>query len=311
MKSKVLIAGSGNTTGINVIKSLIKDTNVIGCDFNNINPADKLCKNFVIPPCSSSFYNEAILNLVKKEEVTHIFASNDHDVRALSLINPQLTELGITFNGYNDNISLDCLDKDKTYHLFVYNNILTPEEIDVNDIEKNLPCVIRIKSMGRIKKFVHILKSRKDAFIIPQEHLDNCIVTKFIEGEEYTTDYLADNNSNLICAIPRLRLEVRNGMVWQGKVVHDIYLIELISEIVKKLKLVGVGCIQCIKDKVGGYYFIEINPRPGSGIDLSVNSGANLPLMWLNMQQGLSLQQPNINWNTQMIRYNSAYYFKG
>ena len=309
MRAKVLIAGSGNTTGINVIKSLIDEVEVIGCDFNPINPANKFCRNFAVSRCSSSLYNKDILELIRNEGVTHIFASNDHDVRAMTLLSPELEKLGVRLNGVNGSVTIDCLDKDKTYKLFVENNILTPKKVDVRNALGNIPCVVRIKNMGKTRKFVHIVKTKENFAEIPQTHLDNAICTCFVEGEEYTTDYLCDNESNLICAIPRLRVEVNNGMVWHGKVVHDEVLIQKVTEVAKKLGLIGVGCIQCIKDKFGNYYFIEINPRPGSGIDLSINSGANLPLMSVYLQQGIEVKVPMINWDTQMIRYNTAYFF--
>lgn len=305
-KAHVLIAGSGNITGLNVIQAL-KDANIwtIGCDLNEINPANELCKNIQVPPCLSNDYKKAIINIIDKFAISHIIATNDHDVRALSLMNDTLVAKKIQLNGYCEN-TLKCLDKEETYYMFKANGIKTPA-IYTTDIQ--FPCVLRKKTMGEIKKFVYILNHQTELNKISEKERSNGIYTEYINGEEYTTDYICDENSNLISAIPRLRLEVRGGMVWHAKIIHDEALILLIKNIVKRLKLKGIGCIQCIKTKEG-YYFIEINPRPGSGIDLSIRAGISLPKIWVEKQKynpTIGLLQPK--WNLELLRYFSGYYF--
>lgn len=304
-KVNVLVAGSGNVTGMNVIRALVGEPNVTiyGCDFDAVNPSNQWCQSFEVPRCASPDYPEAILNIVEKYHITHIIASNDHDVRALAVLKSQHPNFPF-FNGYAPNI-LACLDKKETEALFEKAGVQTPMEIhDRNDF----PYVLRKESMGSNRKFVHIVKSAVDAMDIPEEHYADGIMTRYVEGIEYTVDVFCDSNSNMLSAVPRKRINVVGGMVHHAQIVKEDKLISLCSLLAKSIGLVGMSCIQCITDGIN-YNFIEINPRPGSGIDLSINSGVNMPLLWLKETMGEMYDVKGPKWGLQMKRYYSGYYF--
>lgn len=307
MKNKVnvLVAGSGNVTGMNVIKALINEPNVTvyGCDFDAVNPSNQWCKSFEVPRCASSDYPAAILKIVKQYSITHIIASNDHDVRALSLLkecNPDFPIL----NGYAPNI-LACLDKKATEVIFTNAEVQTPLEVlDRSDY----PYVLRKEAMGSNRKFVHIVRTDDDVREIPEEHYADGIMTRYVEGVEYTVDVICDSKSNMLSAVPRKRINVVGGMVHHAQIVKEDKLIDLCRKVAKSVGLVGMSCIQCITDG-SNYNFIEINPRPGSGIDLSINSGVNMPLLWLKETTGESYEVTEPKWGLQMKRYYCGYYF--
>jgi carbamoyl-phosphate synthase large subunit len=267
-----------------------------------INAADKFCRNIVVPPCKDPLYRDEIIKIVKDESITHIIPTNDHAVRALYNMHSDLSQLNVLLNGYCHNM-IKCLDKEATAKLFENNCISTPKVIS----KPVVPFVLRKKDMGSSKKFVHIVKSNDEMNTIPDEDYANGIITQYVSGEEFTVDVLCDSNSEVLVAIPRLRVVVQNGMVWHGKTVHDENLIYQIKNIVKRLSLTGIICIQCIKS-LNAYYFIEINPRPGSGIDLSINSNANIPLAWVNLTLGKKTEFAPI-WDMNLIRYYSGHYF--
>lgn len=307
MKISILIAGCGNTTGINVIKAFKgSGIPVIGIDCNLNSVANKFCTVIKVSRCCESNYIDELLKVISDYQITHIIACNDHDVRAVSeLYQKNIIPNNIKFNGYCD-VILDCLNKRVTEELFIKHRILSPNII----VDKlDFPYVLRIESMGMDEKFVHIIRSERDLDKIPQNELSKGIKTRYIDGEEYTIDIIADDQSNLINAIPRKRIIVEGGMVHHAIAVNDAKLIDKTKEIVAKLRLVGIMCIQCIRSIDNGqYYFIEINPRPGSGIDLSIAAGVNMPLMWVVNQINMNPIIPN--WGLQMKRYYSGYFFK-
>ena len=90
---------------------------------------------------------------------------------------------------------------------------------------------------------------------------------------------------------------------------YDQELIAQCAKIALSAGLVGMSCIQCIKTKDNQYYFIEINPRPGSGIDLSINAGVNMPLLWLKETSDENMVVPEPIWGMQMKRYFCGYYY--
>lgn len=304
-KVNVLVAGSGNVTGMNVIKALINEPNVTvyGCDYDAVNPSNQWCQSFEVPRCASSDYPNSILNILKLYDITHVIASNDHDVRALSVLKSQIQDFPI-LNGYAPNI-LACLDKKETERLFQDARVDTPHEVFSRC---DYPYVLRKEAMGSNKKFVHVIKSEEDTREIPEDHYTSGIMTRFVEGVEYTVDVLCDSNSNLLSAVPRKRISVVGGMVHHAKIEKDEKLIALCSKLSKSVGLVGMSCIQCITDGTN-YNFIEINPRPGSGIDLSINSGVNMPLLWLKETTNESFEVNEPKWGLQMKRYYTGYYY--
>ena len=305
-KVKVLVAGSGNVTGLNVIRALVgqPDVKVIGCDFDAENPSKLFCPSFEVPLCADSRYPSSILELVKRQGITHIIASNDHDVRALTQIKQNNKEFPI-FNGFCNN-TLACLDKRETEQLFVKAGVRTP--LIVKD-RSDYPYVLRIENMGKVKKFVHIIKNQQDAEAVTEDEYKAGIMTRYVEGTEYTVDVLCDSQSRLLSAVPRERITIVGGMVHHARIVYDEELIAQCAKIALSAGLVGMSCIQCIKTEDNQYYFIEINPRPGSGIDLSINAGVNMPLLWLEETSGEAVEVPEPIWGMQMKRYFCGYYY--
>ncbi len=306
MSFNVLIAGSGNVTGLNVIRSLVKhdDVHLVGCDFDDENPSRLFCKNYKVPRCVDAGYPAAIKSIIEKEHITHIIASNDHDVRALSLLSEKEDGFPM-FNGYAK-IILNCLDKRATEQLFLDAGVLTPT---ILTDKKDYPYVLRIENMGKRKKFVHIVKGKEDQEQIPEEDYAAGLMSRYVEGVEYTVDVICDQESNVIVAVPRERITVVGGMVHHARIVKDDQLMEQCAQIAKSVGLVGMSCIQCIKTVKDEYYFIEINPRPGSGIDLSINAGADMPYMWLQCTSGDTVKTPDVQWGLQMKRYFCGYFF--
>jgi len=302
---KTLIAGSGNTTGINIIRCL-KDRhiNVLGMDYAEINPANKFCKNFIVPNCSDPNYFSFVFDIIKKHKITHIFTSNDHDTRILSEKIEILKKENVILNGYGVN-TINFLNKSKTTELFQINEILTPEFVHS---DTDFPYVLRKNDMGNEKKFVYMINSEDKKKEIPLLHYEKGIKTRFIDGYEYTIDILCDNISNILSVVPRLRREVRFGMVYIGEIVYNKELISKSKELSKKLKLTGVNCVQCIENDKN-FYFTEVNPRPGSGLDLTIKAGVNMPLIWIQSSIGKPIDIPEPKWGLKMVRYYDAFFF--
>jgi carbamoyl-phosphate synthase large subunit len=303
----VLIAGSRNITGMNVIRALAENVQlVVGTDCEHENPANKFCRNYVVPRAVHPGYIPAIMEIAKKRHITHIIASNDHEVRTLSKHIDELKKENIIFNGFGVN-TLNCLNKNETSKLFLKNNIKTPEVLNSIDF----PCVIRKNNVGDKQKFVFIVKSKQE---MPTIDLEEAIITRFVEGNEYTIDILCDNESKVLSAVPRLRRKVQNGMVHFAEIVKDNSLINDVTKLAEKLCLKGVNCVQCIENgqdtRGDRYYFTEINPRPGSGIDLTINAGVNMPLLWIKQICGEKIKITEPVWGMKMLRYYDGYYYK-
>jgi len=308
MKNSILVTGTNNITGINIIKALlVNDKNIIyGCDYNEINVANKFCQNFVVSKSNHSTYIKEIIDIIEKYNVKYIIPSNDHELRVLSENINQLLSKGIYLNGFSTH-TINFLNKVETTYIFNKNNILTPKRYNKNNIE--FPLVVRKNEMGNGKKFVHIVNSNSEFELLPKDEIETAILTQYVGGNEFTIDVVCDLDSNVYSVVPRLRREVIGGMVSFAEIVKNENVISATKELASKLKLTGINCVQCIvKDKE--CYFIEVNPRPGSGMDLTTNSGVNMPQMWLDLLNKKHVTDLEPNWGLKMLRYYDGYYFK-
>lgn len=301
---RVLVTGSGNITGLNVIKALIGSNHYfVGCDIHDYNPADKYCRNYVVPVCSSHTYIQEIISIIEGEKINAIIPSNDHELRKLAENIDVFESLGVVINGFST-YTIDFLDKDRTTDLFEKNQIKTPRKYN----EIKIPCVVRKKEVGNKQKYVYILKSEDDVNS-DVSTLSDSVITEYIQGEEYTIDVLLNQFSSVLSCTPRLRRIVENGMVHLAELVNDTLVIEGAIELSERLKLKGMNCIQCIKNEQGCYFF-EVNARPGSGMDITVAGGNNYPVLWLDTLESKNVEIKEINWGLKMLRISDAYFFK-
>jgi carbamoyl-phosphate synthase large subunit len=80
------------------------------------------------------------------------------------------------------------------------------------------------------------------------------------------------------CVVPRRRIEVRAGEVSKGQVVKNAHIMSQAARLVEALGAgPGVITIQLFLTSDGKVKFIEINPRFGGGVPLSIKAGANFP----------------------------------
>jgi carbamoyl-phosphate synthase large subunit len=149
--------------------------------------------------------------------------------------------------------------------------------------------------------------------------VDDPIVQELIEGDEYTVDVYCGLDGQPRCAVPRKRLEVRNGEVSKGLIVKDSEIMGIAMGVANVLVgSRGVITVQCIATKPRGrgrsrkVKVIEINPRFGGGVPLSIHAGADFP-KWILME--LLGRKPRINEgcfkdDVLMLRYDEAVYVK-
>lgn len=113
---------------------------------------------------------------------------------------------------------------------------------------------------------------------------------EYIKGTEYSIDTLCDQNGEPIYVVPRERITVKAGQTVKGKTVNDNILCEYAKSVAKNFAIGGVGCLQCIRND-RGIFFIEYNPRYGTGVNLTGAAGINMPLLHLKMELGIPIRR--------------------
>jgi carbamoyl-phosphate synthase large subunit len=110
------------------------------------------------------------------------------------------------------------------------------------------------------------------------------------------------------CVVPRRRIEVRAGEVSKGQTAKNARIMSEATRLVEKLGAgPGVITLQLFLTDNGKVKFIEINPRFGGGVPLSIKAGADFP-KWI--LQELTGRKPNIRPDSFkdgliMLRYDS------
>lgn len=304
----VLVTGSGNVTGLNVVRALTVDAgiDVVGCDVQPWNPADRYCRNHTVPLATDPTYLPRILDIVKAHGVTAVIPSNDHELRALASNADQLDAVGVRLNARGEH-QLALLDKVTTSDLFAAHGIPTPRRVPLDGAI--LPMVVRKKRVGEGTKQVHMVRTPAEREALGQLSSADVVATEFLEGDEFTVDILSDLEGNVLSVVPRLRRVVRHGIVHFGEVVRDPMVIESATSLAQRLGLTGITCAQCIRRADRCDYF-EVNGRPGSGIDLTVASGVNMPALWVRLAHGEDVQPPEPAWGLKLLRIYDGYFFK-
>jgi carbamoyl-phosphate synthase large subunit len=172
-----------------------------------------------------------------------------------------------------------------------------------------LPMVVRKRRVGEGTKQVYIVRTPAEREALGELSSADAVATEFLEGDEFTVDMLSDLDGNVLAVVPRLRRVVRHGIVHFGEIIRDTAVIESATMLGRRLGLTGVTCAQCIRRPHQCDYF-EVNGRPGSGIDLTVAAGVNMPALWVRLAHGMDVQAPEPAWGLKMVRIYDGYFFR-
>ncbi|MGM0836086.1 MAG: ATP-grasp domain-containing protein [Bacillota bacterium] len=309
-KINILFTSSGRRVSlINSFKELRDDVGkIITADRNNLVPTARISdKHYTISSVKSEKYISELINICKEENISLLVPLIDPELTILSKSLNFFEEIGVKVLVSSNELNEIANDKVKTFNFFKKNNILTPKVYtnqEINEIE--YPIVVKPFD-GSSSKGVTIVNNKKELSFF-REYISNAIIQEYVMGEEYTVDVMLDFSGNIITIVPRLRIETRAGEVSKGQTVKDIEIINATKAVIEKLPG-AAGCItlQCFKKEDGSIVFIEINPRFGGGVPLSIGAGANFALWTIQLLKGNSVKYSS-TWkeNVTMLRYDKA-----
>ncbi len=253
---RVLITSVGTATSVNLIKYFSKNgAYIVGTDINDIGmtAGSLLVDSFLkVPLAISTDYVEKILDIIEKEKIDVLIPVNDSEVYALSM--------------RKNDIPCKCLipNPDTIRQLrdkYVCSSIVKELGIPVPEIlAKDQPYSKRIlrDRLGVGSKGIEVICEGE---ICPIYDIRDRFLQRFIEGEEYTIDVLADEDGNPVYIVPRKRIEVKSGIATKTLILEDKRMIEHVKTILKRFTLPGFSNVQFIKDADGAEWFIEVNYR--------------------------------------------------
>lgn len=315
----VLITSAGKRVALlNAFKEtlgkLIPDARVYTTELNPLlSPAGALSDGcFKVPRVTEEGYIDCLYEICKENEVGLVVPTIDTELLVLAQNREKFVEIGcsVIVSDY-DFISL-CRDKRKTGAFFAAKGIRVPEEKDKDN--PVFPMFAKPYD-GSLSKDIYLLRSVED--ITPEvrsnpklmfmEYIDK---TKY---SEYTVDLYYNAQGELMCLVPRERLEIRAGEI-NKDITRKNFVCSFLAEKLKNIAGArGCICAQffyCAEnDDVVG---IEINPRFGGGYPLSYAAGANYPGYLIREYLMGEAVEPFGEWSDAMLmlRYDDAVFVK-
>ncbi|WP_031428386.1 ATP-grasp domain-containing protein [Flavimarina sp. Hel_I_48] len=233
--------------------------------------------SFKVPRVGDSSYVETLLDICKSNDIQLIIPTIDTELLILAEYKNIFLEAGITPVICDKEFIHKCRDKRVIHDFFTEMRIDVAREFTKDAYE--FPLFIKPSDGSRSidtflveeKKFMEERFFQEERFMF----LEYISPQRF---EEYTCDLYYDKQGYLKCAVPRKRIEVRDGEVNKGLTEHNA----LVPYIKEKMSFVegARGCLtaQFFKEKDGDRVVgIEVNPRFGGGYPLSYLAGANFP----------------------------------
>ncbi len=279
-------------------KQLNINASFFGTDTTELSSAMQLCdKGFLVKPTAHTGYIKQLLTIVKTNRVKLLIPTVDLDLKLLAQNKPKFAALGCCVLISTPDVVDVCQDKRKTYRFLLKNGFDTPVTMSIRSAlakEKlNWPCFVKPWD-GYASRGNAVVRNRKELLLFAKR-VPNAIYQEFIDGTEHTCDVYVDFNMKARCVVPRKRIEVRAGEVSKGQVVKHP---QIMSESAKLVEALGAGpgviTLQSFLTCGDKIKFIEINPRFGGGVPLSIKAGANFP-KWI--LQELLGRKTNIRFN--------------
>jgi carbamoyl-phosphate synthase large subunit len=267
-------------------------------------------KHYIVPRVTDPNYMTRLKEICQNEKIDIIIPLIDTELMVLSENQEGFEELGVKLLVSSKELNEIAGDKIKTYQFFQERNISTPKvftEDEINNKQYQFPLLIKPLD-GSSSVGVTKINNEKELLFF-KDYISNAMIQEFVSGTEYTVDVMLDFSGNIRTIVPRLRIETRAGEVSKGVTKKDDDIIAAVQRVVNLLPG-PIGCItlQCFKKNDGEITFIEINPRFGGGIPLSIEAGANFPLWVLQMCSGENFTEEDYSWreNLTMLRYDDA-----
>lgn len=288
-KNKIIITSAGAGPSIAVIKALKTQKEIpfeiIAMDMDITAAGLYLADRYIVSPSvNDDNFIDFMLDYCRKEKINFVLPIFDIETPLFAKNKKRFKkEAGVEVLVNDYNVIDTCNDKLKTYWYCKKNNIIVPKIYTNEERNKRsiaFPVLLKPRFGIGSNELLKIANEKELEAILPLK--DGFLLQEYIEGVEYTIDSISDFNGCCLIALPRERMVVKAGQTVKGRSVYDLRLIEYGKTIAEKFRIKGPACAQC-KIKEERIYFIEMNPRYGTGISLSVGAGLNIPLIHLKL----------------------------
>ena len=282
---------------------------LLGADRSSYSAAMQVCdRMLIVPESRHDEYVGRLLDICRTEQVDLLIPLIDPELHILSGLHERFADLGTTLCLSSPEVVDICGDKVLMHDTLLEAGIDTPKLLEFEDItEGDLPVFMKPRA-GSSADDIHRIDTLRQLSFYHKE-VTGVIVQEYVEGQEYTLDIFCDFAGQPRCAVPRKRIEVRAGEVVKSMTEKDPALIEVGMKTCRVLSgCIGPVTLQCFRSEVGRIAVIEINPRLGGGVPLSIEAGADIPGWTIQCALGQTPKIDPMAFQDQlvMLRYDEA-----
>jgi len=277
----VFLTSAGVASALNVMSSLRlqkdRPVRIVAGDMDPLAPGIHLAdRGFVLPPIKDPSYLSFIVSAMASEGTSSLFPMFSSEIELVSENAAALKKEGLRFLVPTPDVVKRCNEKVLFSSFLEENGLPTPRMLGP---DAQPPFFVK-RTKGSSSKGAKVVRDRRELDLLD---LSSTIVQEYIEGREVTIDFLASQDSELLAAVPRERIEVKDGKAVKSRTVEDPKAIDLLREVVSALGFSGPGNLQ-VMVRDDDRYIIELNPRfAAGGLPLATAAGPNIPMMLLTM----------------------------
>lgn len=289
----VLVPGAGGPAAISTIKSLRLagfTGRIVSTDANPLSAGFSLSDSFrVVPQANDAAFYPTVCRLIQEERVTVIVPTSGFDIYEYSRHKAELERGGVIVAMSDLDAMTTCANKWEFYLKTCGTSPLPETSVDLARW-RTFPCLVK-PVLGKGNRHAYRCDGPEELAFYASR-LQDLIVQEYLPGEEYTVDVLSDLEGTPLVAVPRVRLEIKEGISTKGRVINDAEIERLCLEMARHLNLKGPTCIQLKRDAGGALKFLEVNPRIGGGSMFTTLAGVNIPMLLLELIAGVDIVVP-------------------
>lgn len=232
---------------------------------------------FKVPRQGDPNYFDILIKNCLERNIKLMIPTIDAELLPLSKNKNRLEENDIQAIISSSDFVSKCRDKREIHTFLTSKGVKVAKEYKKDAYE--LPMFIK-PSDGTRSLDTYLIRNKEDLI---DYHFENekLMFLEYIDhdsNDEFTCDLYYGKDNLLKCAVPRKRLEVRDGEVYKALTVNN----NLVSYIKEHLNHIegAIGCLTAqffVHKSNTNVCAIEINPRFGGGFPLSYLAGANFP----------------------------------
>jgi hypothetical protein len=278
-KKRILVFPCGSEVGLEIYRSLCYSRHIELIGGNSIDDHGKfIYKNYIgdLPFINSPLFISKLKEIINHYNIDAVYPTMDEVVYILK---KHEIKIGCKVISASLKTVEICLSKVKTYDI-LKDKVRTPKiflkenEICDNDYPVFVKPIIGYGSRGtkKAKNKIELLAHLKE--------YPNCIISEYLEGEEYTIDCFTDKNGKLRFVGARVRNRIKMGISVNTKIVKDDEEFkEMANRINQAIQFRGAWFFQLKKNKLQDLVLMEVASRLGGSSALYRMKGVNFALL--------------------------------